>query len=230
MIGKVMSYLSSVFMGREKGGVTHTEIEDLLYRDKFSDFLPLYCYDPTEQTYHNSDGTVGWIWECSPLINASEKTLTTAEAFLRLPLPEMSVLQFTLYADPDIKSIINDYKDVRRHNEDPLIIDAVNNYCDFLMKCVKGTGQLSHIPLRNYRLFVCLKLPAKNKLDLHEVVSVVRETLSGMGLAPRFMEPPQLLDFFRRFFNDDLTDARGPDGKLLSSLYEDHVQIGRAHV
>jgi conjugal transfer ATP-binding protein TraC len=227
MLGKVISFFSSTLLGREKGGVTHAEIDDLHYRDKFSDFFSLYSYEPSDYTYHNSDGTVGWIWECSPLINASEKTLSTAEAFLRLPLPDLSVMQFALYADPDIKPFIDAYKKVRKDNDDPMAKEAVDNYCDFLIKCATGTSQMSGIPLRNFRLFVSLKIPADNKLDRHEVSSVIRETLSGMGLAPRYMSPPYLLDMFRRFFNDDFTNASGPDGIPLSFMYEDHIPINK---
>ena len=214
-------------LGRTHGGATVAEIEDLVYRNKFSDEIPLYLYDDGLKSYLNSDNTIGWVWECSPLIRSSEKTLTTAEALLRIRLPEHAVLQFILHSDPNIKPVLDAYRAIREGSNDPLIEDAIDNYCAFLTECTSGTPQLSNIPLRNYRLIVTLKMTPNDDTDLNEIVSIVRETLAGTGLSPEFMEPPALLDWIRRLLNDNITEAKGPDGKCISHIYDEEMSLNK---
>lgn len=192
-----------LFVG-ENGGATNSELADMHYHNNFSKYLPWMVYDKQSRLYMNSDETVGYMWECTPLCFSAEKTVQTSDALMRLPLPNGTLIQFILHADKDIKSFIDDYRYLRKDGNE-LIKASCESYVEFLKGCTHGLPQLAHIPLRNFRLFVTVKFPKDMKdTNLPEIHSLIHEILNGIGLGPKYLEPPQLLDWARRFFNDDM--------------------------
>lgn len=229
MLGMVEK-LSNLFVGKH-GGVTNSELEDLHFHNPFSNYLPWVVYDPSTRLYINADDTWGFLWECSPLCFSGEKTVQIAEAILRVPLPVNSVVQFILHGDPDIKSFIRGYEKYREGG-DELIQEATKNYVNFLKRSTRGLPQTANIPLRNFRLFVSAKFPANSKgVNLPEIHALIQEVLSGMALGPVPMEPPRLLDWLRRVFNDDVTDrmVSHADGSksYVSFAYSDECPINK---
>jgi len=226
----VKSMLAKIFggmLGGDSCGATMAEVSSLHYHNKFSDFLPYLAYDDETLTYHNTDGSTGFIWECTPLVFSADKTLQISEALTRLPLPPMSVIQLLLHSDENIKPFLEAYRQLRAGSDIPLVHDAVESYCDFLQTCTKGVTQLSGIPLRNIRLIVSLKVPAKGEVSLQEVRSSINETLTAMRLRPQAMAPPVLLEWLRRLLNDSVPERKMPNGTELASLYNDHLPIGK---
>lgn len=221
-----LSHVLGRICGRSHGGVTESELQDLIYHNKFSDYLPWLAYDPDEKLYFNADDTNGFIWECTPLVFSAEKTLQIAEALLRLPLPPMSVMQFLLHADSNIKPILEEFRALRP-GDDPLINDAVESYTRFLGQSTKGLKQTSGIPLRNIRLIVSLKYAADSDVAAQDVMSLIFETLNGMHLSPRHMPPSSFLEWLRRLFNDAVPEMKGANGAELAALYNDEVPIGK---
>lgn len=222
----MFSGLARLFGGSDIGP-TIDEHNDLYTRSRLSDFINLFVYDDQANTYHNSDGTIGWIWECSPLILANEKTLDTAEGLLRIALPEYSVLTFTVHADPYINDIIDRYKEKRKNCTHPLLLRSMDYQLAFMKQCTKGLRQLSGIPLRNYRLFVSLKFKDEGDIDTHEVKTTVAELLKGMMLSPVEMKPPALLSWLRRLMNDDVSNTKDVNGNPISEAYSEHAYINK---
>lgn len=225
-----MGFFDSLIEGvtnyRGRGGVTNNELEDIAFRTPFSKFIPWHAYDPESCLYANSDGSLGYLFECSPIVFASEKTLQVSEALLRLALPPYSVLQFLFHADPNINPILRGYER-RRDMSNPLIAESVKNFKAHLLRATNGSPQMSGIPLRDMKLLVSLKFPADDeKINRSEVFSIMRESLSAMGLAPRVMTPGRLLDWSRRLFNSEVPDTV-VDGERLSERYDEYVPINK---
>ena len=223
MLHKILNLL----LGDHRSGPTVADIDSLFEHDRFSEFLPWLGYDDETSIYHNIDGSCGFIWECTPLVFSSEKTLQISEALLRLPVPPMTVLSFMLYADPNIKPHIEAYRSLRAHSTDPLVHEAVENYCNFLQGCTKGKPQLSGIPLRNLRLIVSLKFtPEVTGVKFSEIRALVHEALSGMHLYPRHLAPDALVEWLRRMFNGTVPERKQENGKELASHYDQYHSIG----
>ena len=227
MFKALLGNLFGGLIGREECGATTAEISSLHYHNKLSDFLPYLAYDEESTLYHNTDGSVGYIWECTPLVFSADKTLQISEALMRLALPQMSVLQLSLYSDRNIKPFLEAYKALRAHSQDPLVHDAVDSYCNFLQKCTTGMPQLSNIPLRNLRLIVSLRVPAGSDVDLEEIRGFIQENLNSMRLRPRPMLPSALLEWLRRMLNDTMPERKMSDGRELAGLYNDSIPIGK---
>ncbi|MDY0300512.1 MAG: TraC family protein [Trichlorobacter sp.] len=199
MLSKVLSFVSKVFGMSEYLGATSNEMSDLFYNAPLSKYLPWHNYDEKSGVYTNQDDSKSMMWECLPLAFSSEKTLKTAEALFRLPLPKHSVMQFILHADPNIKPNLRAFEAARANNN-PLIGAATKRAIAHLIKSAADGGNLG-IPIRNYRLFVTLKVPANGKINWSDTGLAAEQILESMNLCPLVFEPPMLIEWMRRMFN-----------------------------
>lgn len=224
-MGIISSVMAALTNRSGRGGATQDELEDFIHRTPFSKYLTWQAYDPDTCVYINADGTAGFLFECTPIVFSSEKTLQISESLLRLPLPPYSVLQFILHADPNIKPILEGY-DARRDMNNPLVAMASKSFKEHLTRGTAGLPQLAGIPLRDTKIIVSLKFPADDKkINRSEIFSILRETLSGMSLSPRVMTPPMLLEWGRRLFNKTVPEGVTKSGERMARRYDDHVPI-----
>jgi len=198
-----MGKLFDIIFG-SKGGMTRGELRDLTRRDRFSDYLPWIAHDEDSGAYHNVDGTQGFLWECSPLSFAGEKTFFTLEGLFRLGLPHGSVMQFILYADRYIDPYVQAYRKGKTRDLS-IVHEASEKYAAFFEKGVDGMDIFLKTPLRNFRLFVTVKLPEEREANLHikDLSNSILEILRGADLYPRPVSPRRLIDWMRRYFNDN---------------------------
>jgi len=197
------------FLTGRNGGATLADIQNLTRRSKFSDYLPWIAYDPATRVYLNTDNTVGCMWECVPLCFAGDPTQTALEGLFRIGFPEGSVLQFTLFADPDLQNFLDAHKSTRARDL-PLAEHATRELCRFLLESCKKNS--FGAPFRIFRLFISLKIPIDKAqgLNMDETRGGVEETLTGAGLFPTPAEPSALLDWMRRVFNAEVSQNNGP--------------------
>jgi len=223
-------------------GITKAELKKAVQRDRFSDYLPWVAYDPETKVYLNQDGTIGFLWECRPLVFAGERDFDTLTGLLKLPLPDGSVLQFVLFADPHVRPALELYRQLKsRDGQGGLVEKAVERTVELFERGTGGLGQCQGIPVRDFRLFVSLKMPrqalAKQKLNVLDMRSNVHETLRAIRLMPEPMDPRELIATFARLFNerDDLEiswDETVPISKqviLAESPVDvrwDHIRMG----
>lgn len=188
------------FLFGRDGGLTHKELRDMTYRHKFSDYFPYIAYDPGTKTYLLADNTIGWLWECSSACYAGEKMITILSGLFRLGFPDGSVLQFILYTDTHIRHFVDSFKS-NMQRESPLVQKAKDAISEFYLNGIPG---LENILPKNFRLFVGLKIPVASKeIDTVNLYDDTQEILTGALLYSSPLLPEDLLDFLRRFFNDD---------------------------
>jgi len=194
------------FFGGILGGTDHAkkdEISKFARRDSLSKYLPYHSYDPEEHYYMNNDDTYGYLWECTPLAFASMQDMSTLKAMFRIDFPKKTVLQVMLYADPNITSFVEKFKQ-GKNSEGDLTARNIDEYSSFLLEGVNGVDALYGIPFRNFRCFVALKSVEEiNKDDL----SVIEEALLGAGLAPRNANASVLVDLMRRLLNRHIPES-----------------------
>ncbi len=190
------------------------DLDRMTSRHPFSAYLNYLAYEPSLDLYLNQDGSLGFLWECSPLTFAGPKTLTSLEGLFRAGLPKGSVLQLLLHADSHIAPILDAYRESRTV-QDIIVRTSTEQIIGFMDKGREGLAALSNIPVRNFRLLVAVKLPghtpdmvdAARFLDqektkvLRDIKRQLSETLKAALLAPRSMQPGDLLAWARRLFN-----------------------------
>ena len=143
----MLSALLHLLVPDAGGGLSLRNILRTTRRDQYSDFLPYVSYDRETGVYCNQDDTIGFLWECLPLAFAGMKTVNILEGLFRAGLPENSVLQFILYADPS------------RSRHDPMVAGFAQGQAAFLKRATDASDKLANIPVRNFRLFVAAKMP-----------------------------------------------------------------------
>ncbi|MGP8004040.1 MAG: TraC family protein, partial [Smithella sp.] len=101
--------IQDVFLGTDRDA-TIDELEQISQRNKFSSYLPWRAYDKEKVFYYNVDETIGFLWECTPLAFAGDKTTFILEGIFRIGIPYGSILQFILYADQYIEEELELYQ------------------------------------------------------------------------------------------------------------------------
>jgi conjugal transfer ATP-binding protein TraC len=104
--------IQDVLLGTDRDA-TIDELEQISQRNKFSSYLPWRAYDQEKVFYYNVDETVGFLWECTPLAFAGDKTTFILEGIFRIGIPYGSILQFILYADQYIEEELELYQKVK---------------------------------------------------------------------------------------------------------------------
>jgi conjugal transfer ATP-binding protein TraC len=202
-------------------GIMRTDLRNETYRRRFSEYLPWIAYHNETKTYLCADNSAGFIFECSPLAFAGEKTAETLEGLLRLNVPDGSVLQFILIADDHVNHYIDAYRSLKtRDNE--LVRKSVDRFGSFLLSGTEGLPKLNNMPVRDFRLVVAFKLPIqqwdRDSAAVAELRSAILEILGGARLFPSSLEAEDLASWMRRFFNGD---------EDYSGRYNDDIPINR---
>jgi len=196
------------------------DIMNLVTRESYSKYLPWRSYDPETKIYRNKDDSAGYAWECTPQVFAGEKSAQALEGLFRLELPDDTVIQFMLFADDYIEPILDRYRRKKTRKLD-IINKMVEHTCEFLEKNKQGMSCMQGIPLRDFRMLVTVNIPNK-KVQPKLVASIYtqfKEKLTGALLFPRDFMPEDLIDWMRRFFNDEPS--------LYNRTYNDDVPINK---
>lgn len=213
-----MNLFKRILFGN-RGGLSFADLRKMTYRNKFSDFLPYIAYDFEKDIYFNADNTIGFLWECKPLVYAGKDIFNTLRGLFTASIPDGSVLQFMLYADQDVKPLLDEYKSIRSSKSE-IINKTTNQVYDFLKQGAdKGLKNLKNTPLRRFRLFVSLKMPPIKKethFDLNDTVWMdikdsVEEILRGAYLQPIKAEPDVLINMLLKLFNNNCSNYTGYD-------------------
>jgi len=149
--------LKELLLGGD-GGLTNGELRRMTRRNRLSDYLPYMAYDPEKSAYINTDQTIGFIWECVPLVYAGKETFEMLGGIFTLGLPAGSVVQFMLYADPHILPYTRRFKELKTR-ESGLMDTVTDRTVEFYNTGSRqGFDRLQGVPARNFRLFVSVKL------------------------------------------------------------------------
>lgn len=200
-----MSILNSILLGR--GKVDKKDIVGLSHRHSFSDYLPYITYRETKRDddeefkcdeFLLKDATYGYMWECNPLTFVGGRQLDALHGLLKHHYPKDSVLQFLFYSDHDLEPWLDSYADGKNTN-DPVCAASLKSTSDFFRGGTKGLPALFGVPLRNFRLFICLKSP--NSLNPN-MLEGVNQSMVSAGLSPQPMDDGELLSFLYKFINN----------------------------
>ena len=226
--------------------------------DDLSDYLPYDSFDPKTGafvSFQKDDPYVGFMFECSPMVIAGEEQHQAMMHILNANIPEGSVIQFILFADPRVRRVINIFKylreeqptserigkllveagvlteeqveeiveaqkvdgrrfgeaaemlgyldrlELQRHLERQKGISTIwaERYGDFILRHVEsGFYSDVPVPVRNFRFFICIKVPSKDPAatlnDIASAVEDVRSNLETSYFHPIRLGPAGLAD------------------------------------
>lgn len=189
------------------GGLKKTDVIKALRRDSLSQWLPWVAYDPDEGVFLHTDETYGHYWECTPHAFVSNREITVLEGLISKAYPDKTVMQFILYADDNLEPFLDALASTKVR-KGALLAKNAEEISRFYREGTNGVTQLNGIPIRNFRLFFCVKTNDKLAPDL---VANVLDSLVGARLNPRKMDAGKLLAFVRSVFGEEGPNATAYD-------------------
>jgi len=144
-------------------------LNDILDCDSLSPYLPVTAYEERKKLYYcDRDEAAGFILEVKPVTYGGTDYHTVLSAFINAEWPENTIIQFMMYADPNIDPILIPYRQIREnfHNEnqsqtEQLLYKWSVAYADYLehRKYNGIHSEVVPVPFRNFRAFICAKIP-----------------------------------------------------------------------
>src|SRR5690348_13437231 len=65
--------------------------------------LSVLAYDAEQRLYYHADGCLGYVLRCSPLVGVDERIVQQLQPLLSQNYPVNSLLQISLWTNPDIE-------------------------------------------------------------------------------------------------------------------------------
>ncbi len=185
-----------------EAGPKEGEDAALVRRQPFAKWLRLGSYDAEAGSFHCSDNTTGYVWECAPVAFMGANCLNGLVNLLKQEFPSDALLQFIQMPSERIAPLLEEYLS-RKTRKDSVAQEAAQRYAEHLWAGRSGLQKMRGIPVRQFRLLICVK--SKEQMRL-EVVRTIEEALRSAGLAPRRLGPGPMLAWFRELFNGTLPE------------------------
>lgn len=149
-----------------------------------SSLLPYRSYDPAKNIFYN-EKSVGFVIETYPLVGCTEEMQREISGLFQHTLPEGSHVQFILWADPNVGSLL-DYWQKERESKGAILNKMAQERTAHLRKMVKEPVDAA---LRNFRCIVAYSqagdlgnpLEEQKILQLKDQIKTALKTL-GMPL------------------------------------------------
>lgn len=190
----------------EEEVVSTRELYSALHRSQLGKYLAPVAYDSEMKVFYNQDETIGVMYECTPVLVFGLQSLQTLKGLFQMNWPEGTILQFILYADPDISAYM-DYYEHQKRFAPGYIRKAYHSLREFYEKQKTGSP-----PVRNYRLFFTMKIPVKKLPSvnlLKELITSTRDLLQSIYLNPVLCGPETYLSFVRKVFSAKPSSTHG---------------------
>jgi len=138
--------------------------------DSISPHLMITAYDDRKKLYFSDrDESAAFMLELTPASFGTSQYYSVLSAFLNAEWPRDTIIQFFLYADPNIDPVLIRYRQLREHFRARRKPDDAENmmhqwalgYADYLERR-KFSGidpDAVPIPFRNFRAFICARIP-----------------------------------------------------------------------
>lgn len=188
---------------RTGGGLTFSNLQRSVARDRYSDFLPLVAWEPESEAFLCIDDGWGHAWELTPSAYMFAHVHQALVGLFNVAFAPGTVVQLHAFADPLIDDALDSFLDLKTR-PDPLIQASARRTAEYLRAGTAGLAALNHIPIRNFRLFLSVKTRAPLGADLRRQIE---EQLARLGI--RRMAPEALVAFYRRIFNGVFAPAPG---------------------
>ncbi len=219
----------------KNGGEKVDDFENMARRESFSKFLPYVAYDDVNKIYITNSEEYGYIWECQPKAFIDEQNIEVIAALLQRKYTKGAMIQFSLYADPDYKDIIEKYIS-NKTRLDEISKETIHGFARYILSGRNGLDKIFGNVVRNFKLIVSLKV--KEPLTDQELSNTIT-TLNGIGFNPKPMKPEKLIHYIRKVIcgTDDETtynDAVPINKQIISAstkieVMKDHLILGEQY-
>ncbi len=145
---------------------------DLYLGQRAADLLPVLAYSDDDNLFFMDDQSVGFGFICDPLPSGDESIADRVNVLLNNDWPKDTLLQFGLYASPDIQVELQHMMGLRHHQTDPLLRASIRKRRAFLDKgTLQPIESTTQTQVRNFQLIVTCKLPMERLIPTPREIS-----------------------------------------------------------
>lgn len=160
-------------------------------------------YDRETGIYYNKNSQ-GFILEASLLLGASEETATILTSIIIDILPSNADLQFLLWGSDKIGHILDEFE-TERSKRGEIFEWLAKKRTDYLKNgAYKSLVQQGIFVLRNFRLFICVSIPAKQEQDFANDLIRLKEDVSSSLMSIHISTRSLVVEEFISVMNDIL--------------------------
>lgn len=185
--------------------------QDGLERELASDFFTPLSFDPDSKLFYLSDRNMGFGFICDPLNGVNQSVIDKVNVLLSYAFPAGTLIQFNLFASPDIQAFIDRMLTTRSSAETQIVQDITNNKAEFLESgtYVPMNSRVKNL-VRNFVLMVTVKIPFKGGGDFptdQEMISLsecrvfTKQTLDSMQMINEDLVPESYIRYMASIFN-----------------------------
>ena len=142
-----------------------------------SQFLPYVAYDFQRELYILADGRAAVCYEVPPLIVAGNDFLNGCRSLLS-EVEDGTIVQFTMYASPNIYPFINRWQKVEHENE--AITEVFKRRAKFYEEYIRKPHPFTGVPFRDFRLFISIIFPPQKVTKIKNFIDWLK-AWSGIG-------------------------------------------------
>ncbi len=160
-------------------------------RYRIADLLQTLAFDPDTKLFYQADRSLAFAFQCQPLPGVDGQFEQRMNALLTAEWPDNTILQFTLWAGPDIEQILERKRERMVADRNPTA-SVITQSCEFLQrKTEEPLDPGSGLIVREIHLIVTAILPLKSgQPDADEIEQAVglrnatEQALSNLQLRP----------------------------------------------
>jgi conjugal transfer ATP-binding protein TraC len=185
--------------------VSYAEKQEALVRL----FGVVHAFDEEQELFTVSPDRIGFGVICAPIAGMDVAMSESLNALLNIQFPRDTVMQFSLYASPDIEDVMHAFRVMRGNEQDPVLAEITNQRMAFLRDLTqRPIGQVSGARLRQLRLAITVQVkhgveaPTKEQLyKIRELVQTFHSALKGVGFQFRVLNADRYKRFMETVLN-----------------------------
>jgi conjugal transfer ATP-binding protein TraC len=165
--------------------------------------------DPETNLFALEPGALGFGALCRPLAGVDAALETKCNVLLNLPFPTNTLMQFALYASPDIDLLLEAYTEIRSNDQQPILRECTQKRVEFLRASTSvPLDRVSQLKLHDMQLLITVRLPAtgrgptEDEMDsANELCAQFLQTLRTIGMSTTALTESSYLRFMRTVLN-----------------------------
>ena len=175
-------------------------------REQISELFPVLAYEPDKHLYFLDEGALGFGFYCSPLSGADDRVYDRLNNLLNLTWPQDTIMQFILWAGPDLQPerlIMDDIEDLPE-----LLKESRVSRAQFISRACRQPLDNSGLILREIKLLITARIPLsfrepteKEQETILELRNASLETLKASGFVAQVLKVENYLRVMESIIN-----------------------------
>lgn len=169
------------------------KLNDYFKHYRIANILPYRSYDPHHKLFFNEE-SMGFVFECSPLVGCTEEMQREISGLFQYTLPEHSDIQFIIWADPKVQPWFDKWQKPR-FDQSELFEALAQKRIEYFQSLIFDS--VSTVPLRNFRCIIAYTQKLHPSPIKQNELTILRDqlitSLNSLGSTCRIWDADDLI-------------------------------------